>query len=195
MNAIYKVIFNRATGQPVVVSELGKGKQKRSTCKYPVYVHGDGTSFVNNGLYSINARSGYDSKSGIAQWSSDGENRYHLGVMAGYANQKSNARNHVNGNRADGSISGYSAGLYGTWLQDNEAKTGAWVLYNWLDITVSGKSAGSESNKSKGFTASVEGGYTLILGERDERTAYYIQPKAQAIRAGFMRGLPATTVS
>ncbi|HID8743713.1 TPA: autotransporter outer membrane beta-barrel domain-containing protein [Enterobacter mori] len=124
----------------------------------------------------------------IAQWSSDGENRYHLGVMAGYANQKSNARNHVNGNRADGSISGYSAGLYGTWLQDNEAKTGAWVdtwlLYNWFDNTVSGKSAGSESYKSKGFTASVEGGYTWKLGERDERTAYYIQPKAQVIWMG-----------
>ena len=124
----------------------------------------------------------------IAQWSSDGENRYHLGVMAGYANQKSNARNHVNGNRADGSISGYSAGLYGTWLQDNEAKTGAWLdtwlLYNWFDNTVSGKSAGSESYKSKGFTASVEGGYTWKLGERDERTAYYIQPKAQVIWMG-----------
>lgn len=124
----------------------------------------------------------------IAQWSSDGENRYHLGIMAGYANQKSNARNHINGNRADGSISGYSAGLYGTWLQDNEAKTGAWLdtwlLYNWFDNTVSGKSAGSESYKSKGFTASVEGGYTWKLGERDERTAYYIQPKAQAIWMG-----------
>ncbi|KJW96477.1 hypothetical protein RZ87_18795 [Enterobacter roggenkampii] len=124
----------------------------------------------------------------IAQWNSDGENRYHLGVMAGYANQKSNARNHLNGNKADSSINGYSLGLYGTWLQDNEAKTGAWVdtwlLYNWFDNTVSGKSAGSESYKSKGFTASVEGGYTWKLGERDERTAYYIQPKAQAIWMG-----------
>ncbi|HGH4678076.1 TPA: autotransporter outer membrane beta-barrel domain-containing protein [Enterobacter bugandensis] len=124
----------------------------------------------------------------IAQWSSDGENRYHLGVMAGYANQKSNARNHLNGNKADSSINGYSLGLYSTWLQDNEAKTGAWVdtwlLYNWFDNSVSGKSAGSESYKSKGFTASVEGGYTWKLGERDERTAYYIQPKAQAIWMG-----------
>lgn len=124
----------------------------------------------------------------IAQWSSDSENRYHLGVMAGYANQKSNARNHLNGNKADSSINGYSLGIYGTWLQDSEAKTGAWVdtwlLYNWFDNTVSGKSAGSESYKSKGFTASVEGGYTWKLGDRDERTAYYIQPKAQAIWMG-----------
>ena len=124
----------------------------------------------------------------IAQWSSNGDNRYHLGVMAGYANQKSNARNHLNGNKADSSINGYSLGLYGTWLQDNEAKTGAWLdtwlLYNWFDNTVHGKSASSASYKSKGFTASVEGGYTWKLGERDERTAYYIQPKAQAIWMG-----------
>lgn len=124
----------------------------------------------------------------IAQWSSDGDNRYHLGVMAGYANQKSNARNHHTGYRADGSIKGYSAGVYGTWLQDNDTKTGAWVdtwlLYNWFDNTVSGKSAGGESYKSKGITASVEGGYTWKLGERDERSAYYIQPKAQAIWMG-----------
>lgn len=124
----------------------------------------------------------------IAQWSSDSQNRYHLGVMAGYANQKSNARNHLNGNKADSSINGYSLGIYGTWLQESEAKTGAWVdtwlLYNWFDNTVSGKSAGSESYKSKGFTASVEGGYTWKLGDRDERTAYYIQPKAQAIWMG-----------
>uniref|UniRef100_UPI002A819A28 ESPR-type extended signal peptide-containing protein n=1 Tax=Enterobacter bugandensis TaxID=881260 RepID=UPI002A819A28 len=33
MNAIYKVIFNRATGQPVVVSELGKGKIKSSASR------------------------------------------------------------------------------------------------------------------------------------------------------------------
>lgn len=124
----------------------------------------------------------------IAQWSSNDDNRYHLGVMAGYANQKSNARNHLNGNKADSSINGYSLGLYGTWLQDNEAKTGAWLdtwlLYNWFDNTVRGKSASSASYKSKGFTASVEGGYTWKLGERDERTAYYIQPKAQAIWMG-----------
>ncbi len=33
MNAIYKVIFNRATGKPVVVSELGKGKLKSSASR------------------------------------------------------------------------------------------------------------------------------------------------------------------
>jgi autotransporter family porin len=124
----------------------------------------------------------------VAQWSSDGQNRFHLGVMGGYANQKSNSRNSHSGYHADGSINGYSVGLYGTWLQDNETKTGAyvdtWLQYNWFNNSVSGESIGSESYKSKGLTGSVEAGYTWKLGERDEHTSFYIQPKAQAIWMG-----------
>lgn len=119
----------------------------------------------------------------IAQWSSDGADRFHVGVMGGYANQSSHTRNHINGYKADGSVEGYSAGLYGTWFQDNEAKTGAyvdsWALYNWFDNEVSGQDIASESYESKGVTASVETGYTWKLGERNERESYYIQPQAQ----------------
>lgn len=124
----------------------------------------------------------------IAQWSSDGQNRFHLGVMGGYANQKSNSRNSQTGYHADGSINGYSVGVYGTWLQDNDAKTGAyvdtWLQYSWFNNSVSGESISSESYKSKGLTGSVEAGYTWKLGERDERTSFYIQPKAQVIWMG-----------
>ncbi|HFU1575380.1 TPA: autotransporter outer membrane beta-barrel domain-containing protein, partial [Citrobacter amalonaticus] len=78
----------------------------------------------------------------IAQWSSDNTDRYHLGLMAGYANQKARAENQRNGNRADSRISGYSVGLYGTWLQDNATHEGAyvdtWAQYSWFDNTVSG---------------------------------------------------------
>ncbi|XNM80817.1 autotransporter outer membrane beta-barrel domain-containing protein [Escherichia coli] len=38
-------------------------------------------------------------------------------------------------------ISGYSAGLYATWYQNDANKTGAyvdsWALYNWFDNSVS----------------------------------------------------------
>lgn len=119
----------------------------------------------------------------VAQWSSDGADRYHLGVMAGYANQHSNTHNHLSGQSAKGSISGYSAGVYGTWLQDNEQKTGAyvdtWAQYSWFNNNVQGDSLAPESYKSEGITASVESGYTWKLGEKNERESYYIQPKAQ----------------
>ena len=119
----------------------------------------------------------------LAQWSTDDTNRFHLGLMAGYANQKSHAKNQRNGNRADGSISGYSAGLYGTWLQDNATYEGAyvdtWLQYSWFDNTVSGKGLDAEEYNSKGWTASAESGYTWKLAETSARNTLYIQPKAQ----------------
>lgn len=119
----------------------------------------------------------------IAQWSSDNTDRYHLGLMAGYANQKARAENQRNGNRADSRISGYSVGLYGTWLQDNDTHEGAyvdtWAQYSWFDNTVSGRGVESEDYDSKGFTASVESGYTWKLADLSTRNALYLQPKVQ----------------
>ncbi|WP_352464665.1 autotransporter outer membrane beta-barrel domain-containing protein [Citrobacter sedlakii] len=124
----------------------------------------------------------------IAQWSSDNTDRFHLGLMAGYANQKARAENQRNGNRADSRISGYSVGLYGTWLQDNATHEGAyvdtWAQYSWFDNTVSGRGVESEEYDSKGFTASVESGYTWKLADISERNALYIQPKAQVTWMG-----------
>lgn len=60
----------------------------------------------------------------VAQWSSDEVERWHLGVMFGYANSQSNTRSDVSHYRADGSISGYSAGLYATRYANNVEKSG-----------------------------------------------------------------------
>ncbi len=54
----------------------------------------------------------------LAQWSSNAQDRWHLGVMAGYANQHSNTQSNRVGYKSDGRISGYSAGLYATWYQN-----------------------------------------------------------------------------
>ena len=119
----------------------------------------------------------------IAQWSTDGLDRWHLGLMAGYANSKSRSHSKLTGYTSRGEISGYSAGLYGTWYANDADKTGAyvdgWMLYNWFDNTVSGQGLASEKYDSDGITASVETGYTWKLAEFSERNALYIQPKAQ----------------
>ncbi|ESD73160.1 hypothetical protein HMPREF1608_02218 [Escherichia coli 908525] len=39
--------------------------------------------------------------------------------MAGYANQHSNTQSNHVGYKSDGRISGYSAGLYATWYQND----------------------------------------------------------------------------
>ena len=119
----------------------------------------------------------------IAQWSTDGLDRWHLGLMAGYANSKSRSHSSLTGYTSHGEISGYSAGLYGTWYANDADKTGAyvdgWMLYNWFDNTVSGQGLASEKYDSDGITASVETGYTWKLAEFSERNALYIQPKVQ----------------
>lgn len=116
----------------------------------------------------------------ILEWSSDSADRFRLGLMAGYANQKTRAENQRNGYRADSHISGYSVGLYGTWLQTPEgAYVDTWAQYSWFDNTVSGHGVSVEAYESKGFTASLEFGYTWKLTDISERNALYIQPQAQ----------------
>lgn len=119
----------------------------------------------------------------VAQWSSNGENRFHLGVMAGYANAQSHTRSSVTGYGSKGQINGYSSGLYASWLQNNAQNTGAyldsWALYNWFNNSVKGDNIGEENYRSKGITASLEGGYTVKLGELNARQSYYLRPQAQ----------------
>ncbi|KFB98058.1 putative autotransporter protein [Trabulsiella guamensis ATCC 49490] len=128
----------------------------------------------------------------IAQWSSDGLDRWHLGVMGGYANEHSNTRSDRAGYGSDGRVSGYSAGLYGTWYQNDADKTGAyvdsWMLYNWFDSSVTAENRDSDEYKSKGLTASLEAGYTLKAGEftgsQGTLNTWYIQPQAQVTWMG-----------
>ena len=128
----------------------------------------------------------------VAQWSSDGLNRLHLGVMGGYANQRSSTKNNLTGYRSKGSIDGYSAGLYGTWYQNDADKTGlyvdTWALYNWFDNDVTGDGLSAESYRSKGMTASVESGYTFHVGsqttDKGMTNDFYLQPKMQLTWSG-----------
>ncbi|MEB4674313.1 autotransporter outer membrane beta-barrel domain-containing protein [Enterobacteriaceae bacterium G50] len=120
----------------------------------------------------------------IAQWSSNGQDRLHLGLMAGYANSKSRTHSRLTGYSSRGEVSGYSAGLYGTWYANELDKTGlyvdSWVLYNWFDNKVSGEDLATEKYDADGVTASIESGYSFRLGESsDARTSYWLQPKLQ----------------
>ncbi|MGE6004866.1 autotransporter outer membrane beta-barrel domain-containing protein [Klebsiella variicola] len=125
----------------------------------------------------------------IAQWSSNGDDLFHLGMMAGYANSKSKTVSSINGYRADGSVNGYSTGVYGTWNANNVDKTGAyvgtWAQYNWFKNRVSGEGISSESYDSQGITAAVESGYIYHLGQsEDGLQSYFIQPRAMFIWMG-----------
>lgn len=125
----------------------------------------------------------------IAQWSNNNADRLHLGVMAGYANSKSRTSTNLTGYSSNASIDGYSTGVYGTWYANDAEKLGyyvdSWLQYSWFNNTVDGQSLHAEDYKSKGFTASVESGYTFKLGEsQSHKAAYFIQPQAQVTWMG-----------
>lgn len=128
----------------------------------------------------------------VARWSGDGLDRWHLGVMAGYGHNSSNTRSSSTGYRSDGSVNGYSAGVYATWYANDETHQGAyldsWAQYSWFNNSVKGQDIQSESYKSKGITGSLELGYTHKLGEfagsKGSKNEWFIQPQAQAIWMG-----------
>lgn len=120
----------------------------------------------------------------LAQWSSDGLDRWHIGAMAGYANSQNRTQSSLTGYHSRGQVTGYNVGLYGTWYANDVDKTGTyvdtWMLYNWFDNKVMGQEQATEKYKSSGITASVEAGYSFKLGE-NERNSYWLQPKAQVV--------------
>lgn len=120
----------------------------------------------------------------VAQWSTDGLDRWHLGLMAGYGNSQSRSASSLTGYHSRGEVNGYSVGLYGTWYANEADKSGtyvdSWVLYNWFDNKVMGQDQATESYRSSGVTASVEAGYSVKVGE-SSRNSYWFQPKAQAV--------------
>lgn len=128
----------------------------------------------------------------VAQWSTDGLQRLHLGVMAGYGHNSSNTHSDETGYRSDGTVSGYSAGLYATWFQNDTTKQGlyvdSWAQYSWFDNDVKGQDLQGESYKSDGITASLETGYTHRLGEfagsQGALNEWYIQPQVQVTWMG-----------
>jgi autotransporter family porin len=135
----------------------------------------------------------------IASWGQEGSNRTHLGLMAGYGNHSSNTRSSITKYSADGSVNGYSVGVYGTWFANEAEHTGAyvdtWGQYSWFNNSVKGEELASESYKSDGFTASMETGYTFKTGEfkgsKGTLNSVYVQPQAQAIWMG-VKGDPHT---
>ncbi|HFZ0820225.1 TPA: autotransporter outer membrane beta-barrel domain-containing protein [Enterobacter cloacae] len=122
----------------------------------------------------------------VAQWSSDGLDRGHLGIMGGYGNNQSNTRSSVTGYSAKGQVNGYSVGLYGTWYANYADKTGlyidSWAQYGWFKNTVKGEDLPQEKYDSSGLSASLESGYTWKVGEfsgsKQSLNSVYIQPQA-----------------
>ncbi|KFC04504.1 putative autotransporter protein [Trabulsiella guamensis ATCC 49490] len=191
-NTLFNHRLHDRLGEPQYTDVLRNG-DSHATSMWMRHVGGHERSSAGDGqLKTRSNRYVLQLGGDIAQWSSDGLDRWHLGVMGGYANEHSNTRSDRAGYGSDGRVSGYSAGLYGTWYQNDAGKTGAyvdsWMLYNWFDSSVTAENRDSDEYKSKGLTASLEAGYTLKAGEftgsQGTLNTWYVQPQAQVTWMG-----------
>ena len=111
-----------------------------------------------------------------------GDDRWGAGLMVGYGNVKGNASSSSTEYHSRSSMDGYSVGTYGTWYQNAQSRQGAyldsWINYNWFKNQVNGEDLASEHYRSRGFTASLESGYNVLLKET-QRQAVYLEPQAQ----------------
>ncbi|MCU6374830.1 autotransporter outer membrane beta-barrel domain-containing protein, partial [Morganella morganii] len=123
----------------------------------------------------------------VARWSGNGSDLWRTGLMAGYARSHNSSVTSGSNARSKGTSDGYNIGLYGTWFADSQTRTGAyadsWVQYSWFRNEVNGEGLDTEKYDSKGFTASLEGGYILKAGE-SQNHQFWVQPKAQAVWMG-----------
>ncbi|WP_415823404.1 autotransporter outer membrane beta-barrel domain-containing protein, partial [Achromobacter aegrifaciens] len=117
----------------------------------------------------------------LAQWKLFSEtDRLHLGAMLGYGTADSTARADGNPYKAKGRVNGYSAGVYGTWFQNDETKLGAyvdtWFQYGWFNNRVQGAELPRVDYDSQAWAISAEAGYAFKLREN-----WTLEPQAQII--------------
>ena len=114
----------------------------------------------------------------IANWTSNGEDRYHLGIMGAYGRSEAKTKSKVTGNRVDSTVDGYGVGAYLTWYDQPTAIDGwygdLWSMYNWFE----NKTEGSEKYDSNSWTVSLELGYASKL-KSTQNYYWMIEPQAQ----------------
>lgn len=104
-----------------------------------------------------------------------------VGVFGAYGHSKIKSKHQHNGLNSKGSSDGYGLGLYATFgdqLAQGFYLDGS-VQYVYFDNNVTGDQISSEKMKTKGFIASLEGGYTFGLTDQ-----LYLQPQAQVTWMG-----------
>ncbi len=119
--------------------------------------------------------------------------RLAIGVMGGRAGQ------HASANGKDGAagsyLHGYGGGVYAAWHQLRDKQTGAyldgWLQYQRFKHRINDENR-AEHYKTKGWTASVEGGYNALVAEgvvgKGNNVRFYLQPQAQFTYLGVNGG-------
>lgn len=119
--------------------------------------------------------------------------RLAIGVMGGRAGQHASVNS--KGGAAGSYLHGYGGGVYAAWHQLRDKQTGAyldgWLQYQRFKHRINDENR-AERYKTKGWTASVEGGYNALVAEgvvgKGNNVRFYLQPQAQFTYLGVNGG-------
>ncbi|HID8538888.1 TPA: autotransporter outer membrane beta-barrel domain-containing protein [Stenotrophomonas maltophilia] len=159
-------------------------------------VRGDGRSAwarvgrSNADFNAVGGQLSVDGNTSVLQIGSDLLRRGNaaFGVMLGSGRTDSSAVSGLTGYSAKGRVRGNAVGAYGTWLQDAEGLTGAYVdgsvQYGRFNNSVHGIGLEPEHYDSRMATASLESGYTFNVWQ-GTASALYVQPQLQLSHVDF----------
>lgn len=119
--------------------------------------------------------------------------RLAIGVMGGRTGQHASVNG--KGGAAGSYLHGYGGGVYAAWHQLRDKQTGAyldgWLQYQRFKHRINDENR-AERYKTKGWTASVEGGYNALVAEgvvgKGNNVRFYLQPQAQFTYLGVSGG-------
>ncbi|QPH66284.1 autotransporter outer membrane beta-barrel domain-containing protein [Neisseria meningitidis] len=119
--------------------------------------------------------------------------RLAIGVMGGRVGQHASVNG--KGGAAGSYLHGYGGGVYAAWHQLRDKQTGAyldgWLQYQRFKHRINDENR-VERYKTKGWTASVEGGYNALVAEgvvgKGNNVRFYLQPQAQFTYLGVNGG-------
>ncbi|VXC99902.1 conserved hypothetical protein [Enterobacterales bacterium 8AC] len=111
-----------------------------------------------------------------------GQDRFGLGVMAGYGRATGTTDSGETSYKSDNSLTGYTVGVYGTWYANASERHSpyvhGWLQYEWFNASVSSSAYDSGNYHLRGVSTSLEGGYPIEIYQGEENNTY-ITPQAQ----------------
>lgn len=192
---VNNMFTDRLSDRPVetIYTDLFTGEQKttslwlRQSGEHNRWSDKSGQLKTRSNIYTVQLGGDF------ATLSLAGNDSLQLGSMVGYGYSKSNTRSSITGYKAEGSVNGYSVGIYSTWFEDDLTREGYyshnWLQYGWFDNTIKGQGIPREDFKSKGLSASIEFGLNKKIVESQNNSSssnsWFIQPQAQVTWMGI----------
>lgn len=192
-NTLFSMSLEERLGEAKYADAM-RGKDGEKSGSFWIRAHGGHTrNGMEDGVLTTRGNWGVMQVGGdVISWPTSGSHRFHAGLMAGYAHESSRTTSPDAGYSAKGKVSGYSVGLYGTWMNEKSDGTGpyadVWAQWQRFKNKVSASSPDTVSYHAKGFTLSFEGGYAFGLKDWKSAdgadNALRLQLQGQVIRMG-----------